>query len=113
MLILFTYKLRARINPIETFVDANRQRTWFGHVSKNKMPDTRMPKHHLKWTHTHDKRSRGRLRKNWMNWVLKDASAFSGEQNDVLDRVGGTSQALESERVDSTQAGVHQCRSLE
>ena len=75
---------RARINPIETYVGANRLR-WFGHVSR--MPDTRMPKYLLKWTPTHGKRSRGRPRKNWMNCVLEDATVFSGEQNIVLERL--------------------------
>ena len=44
---------RARINPIETYVGANRLR-WFGHVSR--MPDTRMPQYFLKWTSTHFRR---------------------------------------------------------
>ena len=74
----------ARINPIKTYLGANRLR-WFGQVSR--MPDTLMPKYLLKWTPTHGKRSRGRPRKNWMNCVLEDASVFSGEQNIVLERL--------------------------
>ena len=43
---------RAQINPIETYIGANRLR-WFGHVSR--MPDSRLPKYILNWTPAHDK----------------------------------------------------------
>ena len=63
----------ARINPIETYVGANRLR-WFGQVSR--MPDTLMPKYLLKWTPTHGKRSTGCPRKIWMNcvWAWEDVT---------------------------------------
>ena len=67
---------RARINPIETFVGANRLR-WFGHVSR--MPETRTPKYLLDWKPAHGKRSRGRPRRNWHQCVLEDAAVFSGD----------------------------------
>lgn len=75
---------RARINPIETFVGANRLR-WFGHVSR--MPDDRMPKYLLDWTPAHGKRSRGRPRTSWQKCVLEDASVFLKDPDIVLDKV--------------------------
>ena len=75
---------RARINPIETYVGANRLR-WFGHVFR--MDSSRMPQYLLNWAPNHGKRSRGRPRKNWLNCVIEDVAAFSGFQNLVLDKV--------------------------
>ena len=75
---------RARINPIETYVGANRLR-WFGHVSR--MDSSRMPQYLLNWVPNHGKRSRGRPRKNWLNCVMEGAAAFTGFQNLVLDKV--------------------------
>ena len=74
---------RASINPIETFVGLNRL-CWFGHLSR--IPDTLIPKHGLKWTLTHGKRLRGHPNKNWMICVFENASVFSGEENNVLER---------------------------
>ena len=74
---------RARINPIETFVGANRLR-WFGHVSR--MPEHRTPKYLLDWKPAHGKRSRGRPRRNWQKCVLEDAATFSGEADIQLDK---------------------------
>ena len=75
---------RARIDPIETYVGANRLR-WFGHVSR--MDSSRMPQYLLNWAPNHGKRSRGRPRKNWLNCVMEDAAVFTGFQNLVLDKV--------------------------
>ena len=66
---------RAKINPVETYIGANRLR-WFGHVTR--MPDTRLPKYLLNWTPAHGRRSRGRPRKNWMKCLLEDVAAFTG-----------------------------------
>ena len=74
---------RARINPIETIVGANRLR-WFGHVSR--MPESRTPKYLLDWTPAHGRRSRGRPRRNWQKCVLEDAASFSGEADIQLDK---------------------------
>lgn len=75
---------RAKINPIETYIGANRLR-WFGHVSR--MPKERLPNYILNWTHAHGKRSRGRPRKTWQKCVLEDAAIFSGKPDIVLDKV--------------------------
>ena len=81
-----------RINPIETFVGANRP-PWFGHVSK--MPDTRIIMYLFKWTLFNGQRSRGRHRKNWLNSALEGSSVFLGEQCIVqchweAGKIGGT-----------------------
>ena len=73
---------RAKINPVETYIGANRLR-WFGHVTR--MPDTRLPKYLLNWTPAHGRRSRGRPRKNWMKCLLEDAAAFTGNTDINLD----------------------------
>ena len=73
---------RAKINPVETYIGANRLR-WFGHVTR--MPDTRLPKYLLNWTPAHGRRSRGRPRKNWMKCLLEDAAAFTGNTDIDLD----------------------------
>ena len=64
---------RARINPIETCVGANRIRR-FGHVSR--MVSSRTPRYRLNWAPNHGKRSRGRPRKSWQKYVLEDAAAL-------------------------------------
>ncbi|MCP4473446.1 MAG: reverse transcriptase family protein [Gammaproteobacteria bacterium] len=83
---------RANINPIEVFIRASRLR-WFGHVVR--MSEERIPRYLLKWMPKHGKRSRGKLRKNWLTCVLEDASIFTGVNNITLDRA----EQLASDRV--------------
>ena len=62
---------RARINPVERYISANR-------------PETRLPRYLLDWTPAHGKRSRGRPRKTWQKCILEDAALFIGDPNVVL-----------------------------
>ena len=75
---------RARINPVNTYISANRLR-WFGHVSR--MPDTRLPGYLLDWVPAHGKRSRGRPRKTWRKCILEDAATFTEETDITIDKV--------------------------
>ena len=73
---------RANITPVDVHIRAARLR-WFGHVVR--LLEERVPNHLLDWIPMHDKRSRGRPRKNWLSCVLEDVTSFIGVDNISLE----------------------------